>query len=137
VLTALTKSSRHRHPNNSLCFNSLPGWRPFHSNLLVLFSKTSFPLKCLLKARVTLRLVVYCQSVNLGAKPLETHDQILFQPNSFGHSPYLCVLFGLLASPAQSSSGPSTPELISTYYCLRFETTPSWRATSPYLYSPE
>jgi hypothetical protein len=42
------------------------------------------------RVTVTLRLVVYVQSVRLGAEPLETHDQILFsQLNICGHSPYI------------------------------------------------
>jgi hypothetical protein len=42
------------------------------------------------KIRVTLRLAIYRQSVRLGAKPLEDHDQIFFpQLNPCGHSPYL------------------------------------------------
>jgi hypothetical protein len=47
----------------------------------------------------------------------------------------VCRLPLLLASPAQSFSGPSTPGLV-TFYCLRFETSPSRRARSPYLYPP-
>jgi hypothetical protein len=38
---------------------------------------------------VTLRLAAYCQSVRLGARPLENHDQIIFQLNSCGNSPYV------------------------------------------------
>jgi hypothetical protein len=34
-------------------------------------------------------LVVTCQSVLLGDKPLETHDQYFFQLNTCGHSPYV------------------------------------------------
>jgi hypothetical protein len=39
------------------------------------------------------RLAVYRQSVRLGAKPLETHDQRFFFPqlNSCGHSPYVIL----------------------------------------------
>jgi hypothetical protein len=36
-----------------------------------------------------LRLAVYCQSVGLGTKPLETHDQRFFWLNPCGHSPYV------------------------------------------------
>jgi hypothetical protein len=36
------------------------------------------------------------------------------------------------ASPAQSFSGPSLAGLMTTFYCLRFETPPTWR----YLYPP-
>jgi hypothetical protein len=42
----------------------------------------------------------------------------------------------LLGSPAQSFSGPSLAELMTIFYCLRLETSPFWRARSPYLYSP-
>jgi hypothetical protein len=40
------------------------------------------------KAKDTLWLVVYRQSVRLGTKPLETHDQRFFQLNPCGHNPY-------------------------------------------------
>jgi hypothetical protein len=40
------------------------------------------------------------------------------------------------SSPAQSFSGPSPAGLMTTCYCLRFETLSSRRARSPYLYSP-
>jgi hypothetical protein len=33
-------------------------------------------------------MAVYRQSVRLGDKPLETHDQYFFQQNTCGHSPY-------------------------------------------------
>jgi hypothetical protein len=41
------------------------------------------------------------------------------------------------ASPAQSfpDHSPAGPRTI--FYCLRFETPPTWRARSPYLYPPE
>jgi hypothetical protein len=40
------------------------------------------------------------------------------------------------SSPAQSFSYPSHAGLTTTFYCLRFETPPTWRARSPYLYLP-
>jgi hypothetical protein len=39
-------------------------------------------------------------------------------------------------SPAQSFSGPSPVGLATILYCLRLETSPPWRARSPYLYPP-
>jgi hypothetical protein len=39
-------------------------------------------------------------------------------------------------SPAQSFSGPNPAGHMTIFYCLRFETPPSWRARSPYLYPP-
>jgi hypothetical protein len=39
---------------------------------------------------VTLQLEVYCQSVHLGARPLETHGHpFFFQLYPCGHSPYV------------------------------------------------
>jgi hypothetical protein len=39
-------------------------------------------------------------------------------------------------SPAQSFSVSSPRGLMTTFYCLRFETPPTWRARSTYLYPP-
>jgi hypothetical protein len=38
------------------------------------------------------------------------------------------------SSPAQSFSGPSPTGLMTIFYCLRFETPPTWRVKFPYLY---
>jgi hypothetical protein len=40
------------------------------------------------------------------------------------------------SSSAQSFSGFSPAGLMTIFYCLRFETLPTWRARSPYLYPP-
>jgi hypothetical protein len=40
------------------------------------------------------------------------------------------------SSPAQSFSGPTPTGLMTIFYCLRFETPPTWRTRSPYLYPP-
>jgi hypothetical protein len=40
------------------------------------------------------------------------------------------------SSPAQSFLGPSSAELMTIFYCLKFETPPTWRARSLYLYPP-
>jgi hypothetical protein len=40
------------------------------------------------------------------------------------------------SSPAQLFSGPSPVGLMTTFYCLRFETLPTWKASSPYLCPP-
>jgi hypothetical protein len=42
-----------------------------------------------IRVGVTLRLAVYCQSVHLGAKHFETHDQYFFQLNICGYNPYV------------------------------------------------
>jgi hypothetical protein len=41
------------------------------------------------RVRVTLRLVVYRQSVHLDVNPLETHDQYFFQLNTCHYNPYV------------------------------------------------
>jgi phosphohistidine phosphatase SixA len=41
------------------------------------------------KVKITLRMEVYRQSVHLGAKTLEAHDQSFFQLNPCGHNPYV------------------------------------------------
>jgi hypothetical protein len=40
------------------------------------------------------------------------------------------------SSPAQSFLGLSPAGLVTIFYCLRFETPPTWRARTPYLYPP-
>jgi hypothetical protein len=113
----------------------------------------SLVLLCVLKSHeaqiriiVTLRLTVYCQSIRLRYKPLETHDQhLFFQLNTCLHGLHSHSLWREGGSvvynccwpaPAQSFSSPNPAGLATTFYCLRFETPPTWRAKSPYLYSP-
>jgi hypothetical protein len=48
----------------------------------------------------------------------------------------ICRLQLLLSSPTQSFSGPSPAGLMTTFYCLRFETPPTWSTRSLYLYPP-
>jgi hypothetical protein len=98
---------------------------------------------CRVRVRVTLRLTVYRQSVHLGDKPLETHDQYFFQPNTGGYSPYVkcredgSVVYNCCwSSPAQLFSGQNLAGLMTTFYCLRFETPQPWRGRSPYFYPP-
>jgi hypothetical protein len=68
----------------------------------------------------------------LETSPLRlTTSNFIFQLNTCGYIPYWCWF-----SPAQSSSGPSPAGLMTTFYCLRFETPPTWRARSTYLYPP-
>jgi hypothetical protein len=44
-------------------------------------SRPGISLFIKVEVKFTLRLAVYCQSVCLGVKPLETHDQRSFSPN--------------------------------------------------------
>jgi hypothetical protein len=74
-----------------------------------------------------------------------TTSNFIFQLNTCGYSPYItsslkrgwvCRLQLLLSSPAQSYSRPSPAGLMTTFYCLRFETPPTRNIRSPYLYPP-
>jgi hypothetical protein len=59
-------------------------------NHLLHFTHLHFTaLKVKVKVRVSLRLEAYRQSVHSGVKPLETHDQIFFQLDPCGNSPYV------------------------------------------------
>jgi hypothetical protein len=53
------------------------------------FNRLNQQPKAKVKVKVTLRLALYRQSLRLGAKPLETHDQRFFQLNPCDHSPYV------------------------------------------------
>jgi hypothetical protein len=48
----------------------------------------------------------------------------------------VCLYNFCWPSPGQSFSGPSSAGLMTVFYCLRFETPPTSRARSPYLYPP-
>jgi hypothetical protein len=56
-----------------------------HPTLLSAVSRLSRRVR----VRGTLRLAVCRQSIRLGEKPLETHDQYFFQLNTCGHGPYV------------------------------------------------
>jgi hypothetical protein len=79
----------------------------------------------------------------LATNPLRlTTSNFIFQLNTCGYSPYVTsslmrgwVYSCCWASPAQSFSGPSPTGLMTTFYCLRFETPPTWR-TRPRIYIP-
>jgi hypothetical protein len=90
--------------------------------------------------------VVYRQSVRLGNKPLETRRPLFFFSTEHFRSQSLCNILSYermgsvvynccWSSPAQSFSGLNPSGLMTRFYCLRFETPPTWRARSPYLYS--
>jgi hypothetical protein len=94
-----------------------------------------------LRVRVTLRLAVYRQLVRLGDKPLETHDhKFFFQLNLCSHSPYVtssvtrgrvCRLqLQMVLASAVILGSCSAAGLMTTFYCLRFETPPTCRARS-------
>jgi hypothetical protein len=133
--------------------NWVPGWQPFHTNLLVFSSQADFELTTdnwtvsptsyfmslhstelpttltnnwIIRVRVTLQMAIYRQSVHLGASPLMN---TLWQED--GSSFYNCCW----PLPAQSFSGPSPARLMSTFYCLQFET-PQPRGPGPRIYIP-
>jgi hypothetical protein len=69
----------------------------------------------------------------LATRPLRlTTSNFIFQLNTSGYAIYNCCW----SSPAQSFSTPSPSGLMTIFYSLRFETPPSWRARSLYLYAP-
>jgi hypothetical protein len=95
--------------------------------------------------RVTLRLADYRQSVRLGAKPLETTNSIFFQLNTCGYRPYVtssltrgwvCRLQLLLALASVVNLRSDPAGLVTIFYCLSFETPPTQRVKSSYLYPP-
>jgi hypothetical protein len=115
----------------------LPGSSP-------LWTATSFQLNYS-RVRVILRLAVYRQSVLAISPLIITTSNFILLLNTCGYSPYVtssltsgwvCRLQLLMALPAQSLSGPSPAGLMTTFYCLRLEPLPAWRARSPYLYLP-
>jgi hypothetical protein len=82
----------------------------------------------------------------LATSPLRRHSIILFFTLTLavifvmqhplwredGSAVYNCCW----SSPAQSFSGQNPAGLMTTFYCLRFETPLTWKARSPYLYHP-
>jgi hypothetical protein len=90
----------------------------FTSQKIVLFTIIATSI-----VRITLRLVVYRQSVRLGAKPLESHDQYFFKVNTCGYSPYVtssltigwvCHLQLLLVLPSAAIVGSKSCETLTT-----------------------
>jgi hypothetical protein len=82
----------------------------------------------------------------LATSPFRPTTRIfIFLLNTCGYIPYVtssltrgwsvvynCCWF----SPAQSFSSPSPARFMTTFYCLRFETPPTWRARFTYLCPP-
>jgi hypothetical protein len=139
--------------------NRRPRIKPLCKYLLFLYKKLADDLcVCTLldrslwmlvkvRVRVTLRLAIYRQSARPDDRPppRPTTGNFIFQLNTCDYSPYVtssltrgwvCRLQLLLSSPAQSFSGPSPAGLMTTFYCLRYETPPTWRTRSLYLYPP-
>jgi hypothetical protein len=97
--------------------------------------------------RVTLRLAVYRQSVRLGDKPLETDNTVILFSNwtlaviayvtsslTRGLFCRLQLLLVLASAVILRSESCGTHDHI--FYCLRFETPPTWRARVPVFISP-
>jgi hypothetical protein len=82
----------------------------------------------------------------LATSPLRlTTSTFIFQLNTCCYSPYItsslmrgrvCRYSCCWSSPAQSFSGQNPAGLMTTLYYLRFETPPTWRTRSPYIYPP-
>jgi hypothetical protein len=103
----------------------------FHQLLHIHWSFYSTPYS--LKVNVMLQATV-SRPVYLGVKPhLAPNTRFLLLSDSCG---FVDVHNCCWSSPAQSFSGPSPAGLMTILYCFRFETVPTWRARSPYLYPP-
>jgi hypothetical protein len=84
------------------------------------------------------------QSASLSWYPYEAYDQILLLSDTCGFVHMGCplrredgsVFYNYCCLRQQSFSGPSPAGLMTTFYCLRFETPPTWRTRSLYLYPP-
>jgi hypothetical protein len=72
-------------------------------------------------------------------------SNFIFQLNTCGYSLYVtsslmrgmgCRLQLILVLASALFSGPSPAGLMTKFHCLRFETPPTWRARSLYLYPP-
>jgi hypothetical protein len=105
---------------------------------------SSVLIKVKVKVKVTLRLAVYRQSVRLGVKPLEIHDEtFFFLLNSCGNSPYVtcsltrrCYRFPLYrrgtdhienTSSSYQNCCPTQQRAVtehSSHYCCEVFTTP-------------
>jgi hypothetical protein len=82
---------------------------------------------------------------SVGVKhPSGAHDQIFYYCQSCGFVDVgrslwrengSAVYISWWFSPAQSFLDPSPAGFVTIFYCLRFETPPTWRARSPYLLS--
>jgi hypothetical protein len=80
----------------------------------------------------------------LATSPLRlTTSNFIFQLNICAYNLYVTsslkedgsVVYNCyLSSPVQPILGPSPAGLMTTFYCLRFEAPPTWRARFPYLY---
>jgi hypothetical protein len=80
----------------------------------------------------------------LATRPLRlTTSNFIFQLNTCFHSPYVtsslmkgwvCSLQILLALASAVILRSDSGGHVTTFYCLKFETPPTWRARSPYLY---
>jgi hypothetical protein len=85
------------------------------------------------------------QSVLVSSTHLELTARVLLLSDSCGLVDVgrsLCQVKGSTiynccwSSPEHSFLGPSPAGLVTIFYCLRFETPPTWRVRYPYLYPP-
>jgi hypothetical protein len=103
--------SRKSKSKSKLCYD----WRSVSQYLLVSSTRLGLMTRFLL-------LSDSCGFVDVGCS--------LWQEN--GSAVHSCCR----SSSALSFSGPSPGGLVTIFYCLKFETPPTWRARSPYLYPP-
>jgi hypothetical protein len=102
-----------------------------HRTMVEVFDPASKRGNDRVRVQVTLRLAVYHQSVRLGAEPLETQGQNYFSQlklaiialiNPLWREDGSVVCNCCWPSPVHSFLDPSPVELMTMFYCLRFET---------------
>jgi hypothetical protein len=116
----------------------------------VLLSQTGLPKPGRRNMRIIVKAKVYVtidgrRLVCVGIRqPPGVHDEISYYgqtiANLLSGAPSLTrgrrkfTIVCLWCSPTHSFSGPSSAGLMTIFFCLRFETLPTCRASSPYLY---
>jgi hypothetical protein len=82
----------------------------------------------------------WCQAPIWGPRPYFCYCQTVAGLLMWGALPEkrmgLSFTICCWPSPVQLLSGPNSAGFMTTLYCLRFMTPPTWRTRSPYLYSP-
>jgi hypothetical protein len=140
-----------------LCYNgSLVTWTIVSLTIakfkLLIFSMFGFALLCTANMFMLMILCVLCyvmlrptasRPVWVSSTHLGLTTRFLFLSDICGFVDVGCSLWQenrsvvyncCWSSPAQSFLAPSPVGLVTIFYCLRFETSSTWRVRSPYLY---
>jgi hypothetical protein len=143
--SSTVQSSSHCRPKTQLK-SKLSGWWPSHTNLL-LFSTELSQEHCLVSQSQSYTKtdghsasLSWCLAPNCCSWPIFNLSLDSCGFVNVGRPPYREVRSVVnscsWASPAQSFSGPNHAVLMTIFRCLKFETSPTWRARFPYLFPP-